>query len=312
MILQLNFFHCKFISYETVNGICIRLSKHLSIFGMLSINFYQFYFVILSSFQCRYSSIIESMPTFWNTPPSSSTSAAQDFPDQFSPTSSNATPFKKYTFDQFSDSGATRRSQSQVGMMEALMSPRQVLSPSSSKIIHPSQSASLVGAVPSGYASRYLPRQISLDNSKNHNHENRIPLRKISANESDTQLFENQIPHELNFVTLRRPPKRLGRVQTDKDNVKNESENQSLRQSIERQSNHIPLRRQTSGSSSTCNLGNFNENETPVRIGLDYNMLKDRSTNGRKNTPLVKNGSNHSSFCSTLEDNDENSISEAQ
>jgi len=252
------------------------------------------------------------MPTFWNTPPSSSTSAAQDFSDQFSPTSSNASPFRKNTFDQLSDSRDTRRSQSQVGMMEALMSPRQVLSPSSSKIIHPSQSASLVREVPSGYASRYLPRQISLDNSINHNHEDRIPLRKISANESNTQSFENKIPHELNFVTLRRPPKRLDRVQPEKDDVNGISENQILRQSMERQSNHIPVRRQMSGSSSTSTLVNVNENETPVRIGLDYNILKDTSTNGRKNTPLVKNGSNHSSFGSTFGDNDENSISEAQ
>jgi len=35
------------------------------------------------------------MPSFWNTPSSSSTSAAHDFPDQFSPTSSNASPFRK-------------------------------------------------------------------------------------------------------------------------------------------------------------------------------------------------------------------------
>jgi len=215
-------------------------------------------------------------------------------------------------FDQFSDFGDTRRSQSQVGMMEALMSPRQVLSPSSSKIIHPSQSASLVREAPSGYASRYLPRQISLDNSQNHNHENQIQLRKFSANESDIQSLENKIPHELNFVTLRRPPKRLGRAQPEKDNVYDKNENQSLWQSIERQNNHIPMRRQMSGSSSASTLVNVNENETPVRIGLDYNMLKERSTNGRKNTPLVKNGSNHSSFCSTLGDNDENSISEAQ
>merc|ERR1712038_96676 len=97
-----------------------------------------------------------------------------------------------------------------------------------------------------------------------------------------------------------------------KDNRNNDNENQSLRQSIERQNNHIPMRRQMSGSSSTSTLVNVNENETPVRIGLDYNMLKDRSTNGRKNTPLVKNGSNNSSFCSTFGDNDENSISEAQ
>jgi len=252
------------------------------------------------------------MPSFWNTPSSSSTSATHDFTDQFSPTSSNASPFRQSTIEKLSDLGETRRSQSQAGMIEALMSPRQVLSPSSSKIIHPSQSASFVGGVPPGYASRYLPRQISLDNSQSYNHENKIPLNKITTNEIDHNILENNIPHELNFVTLRRPPKRLDKIKSGKEKTNNELENQFLRQSIERQDNHFPLRRQTSGSSSTSTQGNLNENETPVRSGLDHNILKDKSMNGRQNRYLNKNGSNYSSFCSTFGENEENSISETQ
>jgi len=197
-------------------------------------------------------------------------------------------------------------------MMEALMSPRQVLSPSSSKIIHPSQSVSLVGVIPPGYASRYLPRQISLDNSQNYNHDNRIPVNKITTNETDNDLFENNIPHELNFVTLRRPPKRVGNIQSDTERLNKESENRYLRQSSERQGNYFPLRRQTSGSSSTSIQGSLNENETPLRSGLDHNILIDKSMNGRQSKNLNKNGSNYSSFCSTFGENDENSISETQ
>ena len=252
------------------------------------------------------------MPSFWNTPPSSSTSATQDFSDPSSPTSSTVSPYRNHTFDKFSDNGETRRSQSQAGIMEALMSPRQVLSPSSSKIIHPSQSSNFIGGTPSGYASRYLPRQISLDNSQNFIHENRIPFSRTLSNETDNDLFNNNIPHELNFVTLRRPSKRLGKNQPTKDRNGSEDENQDLRQLAEGQANHFPLRRQTSGSYSTSTLDNLNENEIPLRSGLDHSMLKEKSINGRQNRSLHKNGSNYNSFCSTLGENDENSFSEAK
>ena len=117
---------------------------------------------------------------------------------------------------------------------------------------------------------------------------------------------------ELNFVTLRRPAKRLGKNQPTKDRNGSEDENQNLRQSKETQANHFPLRRQTSGSSSSTTLGKLNENETPLRSGLDHNMLKDKSINGRQNRSLHINGSNYSSFCSALGENDENSFSEAK
>ena len=257
------------------------------------------------------------MPSFWNASSSEVDSSEKDITGQFlSPTSSNTSLFRRDNSigpRKISNSYETKRSTSQAGIIDALMSPRQVLSPSSSKIIHPSQSASTVGVYSSRVPSRYVQRQVSLDNSSSdstaaneftpfpiNDHRSSIDHRN-SIYEMNNDSFGTKLPQELNFVTLRRPYKRYDTSRPNKD----EAVVNSI--STETQINHFPLTRQMSGSSSTSTLGGGNilENDAPTRIGLDYSVLKEKCNNGRNNKSLIKSGSSYSSICSTLGENEE-------
>ena len=256
------------------------------------------------------------MPSFWNASSSEVDSSEKDITGQFlSPTSSNTSLFRRDNSigpRKLSNSYETKRSTSQAGIIDALMSPRQVLSPSSSKIIYPSQSASTVGVYNRRVPSRYVQRQVSLDNSSLdstaneftpfpiNDHRSSIDHRN-SIYEMNNDSFGTKLPQELNFVTLRRPYKRYDTSRPNKD----EAVVNSI--STETQVNHFPLTRQMSGSSSTSTLGGGNilENDAPTRIGLDYSVLKEKCNNGRNNKSLIKSGSSYSSICSTLGENEE-------
>lgn len=253
------------------------------------------------------------MPSFWNTSPSSSNYASQDFSDTFSPASSNASLFRRNASGQFSDSCDPKRRNSQAGMTDALISPRHILSPSSSTILQPSQSASIVGGNDKRSTLRYVPRQTSLDSSYTStannlspfsNNDRNIPMNRNPSYEMTIDSFDGNIPQELSYVTLRRPRKK---PDFESSGLGNTIIRQSSNQSIEGPKTHFPLKRQMSGSSSTSTIGNLIENDIPVRSGLEYGILKDKCNNGRQNVSSVKNGSSYSSICSTLGENDENS-----
>ena len=263
---------------------------------------------------------MESIPTFWDTPPSSSTSATHDFSEQFSPTSSSTSLYRKYTMGprKLTESFDAKRSNSQTGMMEALMSPRQVLSPSSSKIIHPSQSASTVGGSTKEFFSRYFPRQVSLDNSYNFSTATqaspssdgyrKIPLNKTPSYDMKKESHEGKLSKDFNYVT--KPQKRLDTVQHFDGNEQKRKKTSS--QPVERQTNHFQPERQMSESSLASTIGNFAENEIPLRSGLDYTMLKEKRINGKSDKSLVNNGSSYSSVSTTTGKNAENGKSEDQ
>ena len=262
------------------------------------------------------------MPSFWNASSSEVDSSEKDITGQFlSPTSSNTSLFRRDNSigpRKISNSYETKRSTSQAGIIDALMSPRQVLSPSSSKIIYPSQSASTVGVYNRRVPSRYVQRQVSLDNSSLdstaneftpfpiNDHRSSIDHRN-SIYEMNNDSFGTKLPQELNFVTLRRPYKRYDTSRPNKDEAVVNSISENCGPSTETQVYHFPLTRQMSGSSSTSTLGGGNilENDAPTRIGLDYSVLKEKCNNGRNNKSLIKNGSSYSSICSTLGENEE-------
>ena len=255
------------------------------------------------------------MPSFWDTSPSSSNYASQDFTDQFSPTSSSSSLFKRNaaTKGQLTDSCDSKRRNSQARIMDALMSPRHFLSPSSSTIIQPSDFSNTVGGKDKRSTPRYIPRQISLDSSHNPNFNNsssndhrNIQLNRTPSYEMTIESFECNLPQELNYVTLRRPRKTMDRIKVETKDVDNEKTKQSSSLSIEGSKNPFPLKKQKSGSSSSSTIGNLAENDIPARSGLEYSILKDKRNTERPNTALVKNGSSHSSLCSTLEETDEN------
>ena len=263
------------------------------------------------------------MPSFWNASSSEVDSSEKDFSGQFlSPTSSNTLLFRRDNSTgprKISNSYETKRSTSQAGIIDALMSPRQVLSPSSSKIIHPSQSASTVGVYSRRVPSRYVQRQVSLDNSSSdstaaneftpfpiNDHRSSIDHRN-SIYEMNNDSFGTKLPQELSFVTLRRPYKRYDTSRPNKDEAVVNSISKNCGPITDTQVNHFPLTRQMSGSSSTSTIGGGNilENDATTRIGLDYSVLKEKCNNGRNNKSLIKSGSSYSSICSTLGENEE-------
>lgn len=245
---------------------------------------------------------MESMPTFWHTTPSSENSATQDFSEQFSPASSSNSLYRKNTIcpRKFKETYDAKRSNSQAGIIEALMSPRQVLSPSSSIIIQPSQSASIVGGSSKEQFPRYFPRQVSLDNSYNSNTATQaslpipsndgyrtIKLHKTSSYDMKNDPYEGKLSQDLTYAT--KPQNRLKTAQHFDGNK--EKQKKASRQSVERQTNHFQPDRQISESSSASTIGNFSENEIPLRSGLDYSVLKEKRINGKRDKSLVNNGS---------------------
>ena len=266
---------------------------------------------------------MESMPSFWHNSPSSSTSTTQDFSDQFSPTSSSTSLYRKNTMvpRKFTETFDAKRSNSQAGIMEALMSPRQVLSPSSSIIIQPSQSASIVGGSTKEIFSKYFPRQVSLDNSYNFSTATqatpafpssdvyrKIPLNKTSSYDVNNDSYEGKLSPDFNYA--RKPHKRLDTVQHFDGNKENRKK--ASHQSVEGQTNHFQPEKQMSESSSASTIGNVAENEIPLRSGLDFSLLKEKRINGKPDKSLVNNGSSYSSLSTTAGKNAENGKSEDQ
>ena len=257
------------------------------------------------------------MPSFWHTSPSSSTSTTKDLLAQYSPTSSTSSfsQCNAVNRGQSSDPFSTKRSNSQARITSPLMSPRQVLSPSSSKILYPSQSLSLIGGGNTSLLSRYMPRQTSLDSSYNSNMSNLSTLpntdheKEIGRTqnyEMNPELYKNKIPHELNFVTLRKPNRRSANLNNDAKGYSNENSQQPPSQATEKQENYYPLYTQMSGSSSTSTISNLIENENPATTRLDYRIRKENGSSELKNEPSARYTSSRASICSTLEDNDDN------
>ena len=83
-----------------------------------------------------------------------------------------------------------------------------------------------------------------------------------------------------------------------------------MRQSVQGQTNHFQPDRQISESSSASTIGNFSENEIPLRSGLDYSVLKEKRFNGKPDKSLVNNGSSYSSVNTTTGKNALNGKSE--
>lgn len=250
---------------------------------------------------------------------SSSTSAEKKLSDQCSPTS----PFVEYNATDapnISNPYGTKRSYSQTKVITAPLSPRswQALSPSASSTIQPSYSANVVGGTAVNRpASRYMPRQTSLDNPSCYTG---TDLSIFANNDGGSQTSDrfrqtmerngNNFPPELSYATLRRPciqnDKRyaLGNLNFYLDG--NDNSNSFSRQSVERHVNRYPLSRQPSDCSSTSTVGTLNEGECNIKSGVSYNMLRDNRTSGLPTKASSKLESSYSSICSTLGDNDEN------
>ena len=242
----------------------------------------------------RYSSIIDTMPSFRDTTSPSSTPqippqttstlfAAKTLSDHipYSPSSSSGA-IGGYD-DRYGKIGNTKRSYSQTRIntpsspsATSSTHPGHIISPSSSKIIRPSQSASIVSAENGGiFVSRFLPpsRQASIDSSYNFNDDIlRHTNDEIFGNHARDQRASNfasalsgdgSYGPDLSYVTLRRrqPNKRNSSYINKEEQLNNEiatkSNNTALSYpSIERQMSNpmFPLTRQYSGTASSSSI----------------------------------------------------------